>query len=761
MFREQLEKLKYIVEELQLTLHLTTQLTDPFVARTLARHILVRSENFIVHARALRRPLRSNGYKIKSYHHTKEVYASSFEEYFKVSRHRLSAHVQDLDFGKRIDLWNDIEVEKSRYLVDGSLEIYLSLKSLNLPGYTIYSEPHELIESQLLEALHQHQTQALNNTRLEIASDSLALTRNNTVSGLNNTAVHSRAAQLALIRRWINIQRELLGQFSTHAGIVRILKARIITDIVSFCDCLVTRQVGPDALQEMEGLDKLITASGQSSEVITAFVAASNFQELLQPARDVRNTIGSHVETNDAYTISDLTTILDDYDLEAGLVFYGLACAAFTKTCRSIIFLSMYAADGQRISGVRSTQSQAVSFLNEREISPPTPLVPDSVNDEEAYRKNLRYWLDSDDVLKEDARQFFWNAFGHSEIVEIIDEIEQIDGGQSLSKHEFRKLHQYITNLIADGIPDDVFEGVLKLILANRNGWPYPLAEILLRHSQSATVHRKCLICRALGEIGSEPHATAKIFLKMCARSNIWPLRMQAVLASYKSFIKNEGLFRLNHSNQQKTDYSTIVDPLISSMSEHGRLVCLIAFASILSGPDLGLFSKPFHENYLALQDQIKMLCFDLLAEEDKTSKITTLSQLIKSYDYVGVCVLIVIDLNSQNLLPTLRDQLLENCCNRSIVTANHDQAWRHHAMCFLLQGNFPAAHEITEWLASKNPQSPDLRILAAEIQVDISGKEDLVTQEIANIRRIFKLTPEFTARLEAIEAKNERKTAK
>jgi len=141
MLKSKLEKLKFIVEELQLILHLTTQMTDSFAARTLARHILIRTENFIVHARAIRRPLRTAGYKIKSYHQTKETYASSFEEYFQVSRHRLSAHVQDLDFGTRIELWNDIEVEKSRYLVDGSLEIYRSLENLNIPDYTNYQPP--------------------------------------------------------------------------------------------------------------------------------------------------------------------------------------------------------------------------------------------------------------------------------------------------------------------------------------------------------------------------------------------------------------------------------------------------------------------------------------------------------------------------------------------------------------------------------------------------------------------------------------------
>ena len=126
-------------------------LSDPFVARTLARHILIRAENFIEHARGLRRPLNDAGYDTCDFHKTKEAYASAFEEYFKVARHRLGAHVQDFDFGKRIELWNDIEIVKISFFVDGAQEIYRSLAPLNLPGYVAYTDPPELNDPAILE----------------------------------------------------------------------------------------------------------------------------------------------------------------------------------------------------------------------------------------------------------------------------------------------------------------------------------------------------------------------------------------------------------------------------------------------------------------------------------------------------------------------------------------------------------------------------------------------------------------------------------
>jgi hypothetical protein len=244
-----LEKLKFIVEEMQLAFHLAMHLTDPFVARTLARHILIRAENFIEHARGLRKPLNAAGYDTRNFHKTKEAYASNFEEYFQVSRDRLGAHVQDFDFGKRIELWKDIEIVKISFFVDGAKEIYRSLAALKLPGYIDYAEPPELIDPAVLEVLHQFQRAIDNRQGIELGTDPLAMTRNNTAAVLNVTPLHSRAGQLALIRRWIAIQRDLLDNLAAHPRIVHILKARIITDLVSFCDCLVTRPVPPGAPQ--------------------------------------------------------------------------------------------------------------------------------------------------------------------------------------------------------------------------------------------------------------------------------------------------------------------------------------------------------------------------------------------------------------------------------------------------------------------------------------------------------------------------------
>jgi hypothetical protein len=351
-----------------------------------------------------------------------------------------------------------------------------------------------------------------------MGTDSLAMTRNNTAVILNMNPVHSRAGQLALIRRWIAVQGDLLDRFVAQPRIARILKARIITDLVSFCDCLVTRSVSSGAPQEMDGLDKLIAVNGQSSAPIDDFVAATNFQAELQTVRELRNTIGAHLEIDAGRTMASLLADFDTYDLAQGLSFYERVGAVFTKTSLSILFLRMYAADGRRLYGVSAGSVRAVPYAGDNIAGPPAPPEPSPINDEEAYRRNLTRWLDGDEAQRGDARQFFWNAFAGSQPVETIEEIERVGTGQHISRNEFRKAHQFLSSTLSNGLSDVDFRGVLELILSCRSGWPYPLAEILIRHGRNASVFRQWLICYALGEIGSAPHAAARQFLE--ARTN-------------------------------------------------------------------------------------------------------------------------------------------------------------------------------------------------------------------------------------------------
>lgn len=751
MINTRIEKLKFIAEEMHIAFFIAQNMTDSFVARTIARHIVVRAENFIEHARGLLRPLKSAGYQVREFHESKEAYATAFDEYFKIARHKLSAHVQDFDFGKRIELWNDIEIVKISFFVEGAQEIYRGLGRLSLPSYVAYTEPPELTDPGVLEALRRFQRVLESRNGVELGVDPLALARRNTTVVLNTTPVHSRAGQLVLIRRWIAMQHDLLQSIVTHPRIVQVLKARIVTDIVSFCDCFVTRQVDAGAQQELDGLDKLIAESGQSSAVINDFVSASNFLDELWIARSIRNKIGSHVDIDTAVKLSDLLDRLDRYDVREALTFYGRVGAAFKKTCFSISFLRMYAGEGQRLYGISPSHVRTiVPYANDGIEAFPSLPQAYSLNDVEDYKINLTRWLDGDDAQRAEARYFFWKAFECSQAIETIEEIEHFgSSGHRLWTHDIRKAHDFFSMTLSDELSDFDFRGVVEVIVACGNGWPYPLAEILVRYGRKASPFRKWFICRALGEIGSAPHESVRFFLEAQEGSSQWPVYLQASLARFKTFVKDEGLYRLNHRGQTRASFDSIVDGLLKPMSGSERHICLLAFASILSAPNWNSFATPFNSNYRQLQTNIEEISLPFFKENSDNSNASTLKKLIQSNDYVGVSLLIAINHEEQH---PFRIELLENCCNGSIAAAAHDQAARHLAMCFHINRDHHTAFDIVQKLAYRNPDRVDIQILGGEILSKIVGAEEEATKWIASLRRAYKLNPGFESRLNAVE---------
>ncbi len=645
MIQGRIEKLRFIAEEMQIAFHLATNLTDTFFARTIARHILIRAENFIEHARRLRRPLREAGYNTNSFHYAKEAYASEFEQYFKVARHKIGAHVQDFDFGKRIELWNDIEIVKLSYFVDGAREIYEGLAALEGADYLPYTVPAELSDPKIVEILYQIQRSHDARFWVEMGTDSLAMARGNTSAVLNTVPVNARAGQLALIRRWVELQLDLRSKFTAYPAIARLFKERIITDIVSFCDCLVTRPVTAGALQAMDGLNRLLQLEDQTSAPIDDFVAVSHFETDLAAIRRVRDKIGAHLEINEAETLPMLLAELDTFDLDKAHTFYARVAAAFVKQCFTVPFLRIYAADGARLYGVTIDDFAIKHFTGIAEPPSAAPPALPLINDEQEYAKNLVRWLDGDENQKATARDFFSKAFMGSDNIEEVKETEHFGGGARYYRHHFRKAHQFLLNALNDGLSDLDFKGAVDLIISCKGTAPYPLSEVLVRYAPQATVFRQYLICYALGEIGSEPHKSVSNFLGAQARSLVWTVRLEAMMARYKSFIKSEGLFRINNQGRVKVEHDALVASMMHALSPNERLICLLGFASVHTGPLAGPLTTPFSGSYTVFQGELEMLLLPLLDDDAANSKSIMLKQLIQTHDYVGVSVHIAINL--------------------------------------------------------------------------------------------------------------------
>lgn len=493
-----LEKLLFSVREIALAGHLARQIKDDDLARTFGRRVLVRVGDLIIQTQSLKALVVAAGADYQDLKQRREALTEVYEEYSKRTRDKLAAHVQDLDLQQRLDLWFGIDDSTLDYFVSGALEIYCNcLGGMLLPGYQIYTPFQELVDDRLTELLGVVERRDAG--RVVMSSDALALTRSNTVAALNFTPVHERAGQLAAIARWVHITKELLGCTRGHPNLQRMLRAQLVTDVVSFADCLITRGGG----QQQAGLDQLVPPNGRT--VIDKFVEVFRYDDVLAPMRLVRNHIGAHLEQQDHMTLGDIHAEADSLQEGEILETFGRLASAFRSVCREVDFLHHHLQTDVVIAGAIAVSERAgyrpFDPGQPRPATSPRPVATNffSLADVNAA---IDTWVEAGDASHE-ARDAIWNACSLGPVVETVSQ----QNGRDL---EYRIVHQGLEQALQSD-DDHRFLRVVELIHSLSGGYPDPLMVVLQRAldvTRNNAEHRLVPLVDALGELSvSEPEA--------------------------------------------------------------------------------------------------------------------------------------------------------------------------------------------------------------------------------------------------------------
>ena len=160
-------------------------------------------------------------------------------------------------------MWNDIEIAKVEFFVEGAREIYRILGDLGVPGHDPCAALPELTGPALMEIFSGFNGGGEPDMKFYMSSDPLASTRNNTSAVISGSPVGCTGRTSRPIRAGSPSKPIYSRRLTAFPRIARTFKARIITDIVSFCDCLVIPPVSATAPQAIAGLDKLIAANGE------------------------------------------------------------------------------------------------------------------------------------------------------------------------------------------------------------------------------------------------------------------------------------------------------------------------------------------------------------------------------------------------------------------------------------------------------------------------------------------------------------------
>jgi len=759
IFTVRLEKLLFLVMEMRLAMRLAQYAPTDADARMLARHILIRIEDFITHARQLRKPFRQAGFYTAAFNDLKEYYAKEFEEYFEKVRDRLSAHVQDLDFGERIELWNSIDASKSEFFADGAAEIYRSLEGLSIPGFPTLANFPEFDNPAFDQALHAYRASGCKVQTIEIGADPLAMTRPNSTALLNTHPVHARASQLALIHRWMAAQVRLFYRFGVFPNVVRILKARMITDLVSACDCLITRCVASSAPQYMEGLDTLLTKAAVSSNAVEQFKSSFRVEEVIAPYRTVRNKIGSHFDEDPGVPLEALLKLLDDADFEAGLGIYDKLRATFERACRDVLFLRSYLVDGQTLYGLSGSEkdTKTVPFSDATQPGRVVPL-PDLMPDtDEAYAAKLEEWLTGNPSTQKRARSAFWRAFLSSPVVEAYQTVELAGNGERRETHSLRLAHRFILErLEAETNPNRIL-GTLELTRQCSSGAPDNLTEVLLRYTRnprSAPYMSAIALC--FGDLADWSDLRVRAYLMAGMDVATW-LAVHTRIALLRIFVRSEGLARLNRKPPTEA-LSNVLESLTRGLGHEAKLLTEIFLASQFCDQRTGQFIRPFEKDYADLQADIVTLSGNLAPEEGRSRITEMVRRLAGTHDYAGVCLYLYDELKNGGLEFLVKD-LVTMACDGAVVTGNHDQSRRHRCGCFLRLERYHEAFGVAEHLALSNPDDADSQILLAQVMKCLPECPEEADSLARGIERRYVLNDAQLALIEAVKTGDDGRT--
>ncbi|MFT0771262.1 hypothetical protein [Psychrobacter aquimaris] len=731
-----LEKLRFILEEMELAHYLAKNASDDENARVLSRHVIIRAEDLIKHARGLRKPLLKVGYKLVDFNNAKEIYASEFESYFSVTRHKLGAHIQDFDFVKRVELWNDVESIKVDYFANDALAIYKELEVLSIPELISYSKPQEINNPSFDDKLALFRKTTISRSGSELGTDPLALSRPNTTTVLNGTTLHIRAGQLNLLRRWIDYQLKLFIHLKGSKAVERILKGRILTDIVSFCDCLITKEVRAGSLQEMDGLDRLLIEAGEPVQSITNFLQVYDFENKLSAIRYIRNKFGAHLEIDDNVSLSVILSKLNDFPFDDAIKFYRIVESLFFKVCSETFFLNVHRAHGQYSHDIVSNNPSVIPYGLNYPADKKNLLIQSRYDCNEVYEKYYKKYKSCDLISKEEGRHYFWNAFVSATVTAEIRKKETLQGGGLRYKQiKKRTSHDFILQKLLSAPDIEVLEYIFPLLSSCSTGDPDALTQVILEFSKNSNrVVLTPAICDMVGELGSWKAQDAKEYLeKNVSCSNDSWTKLIAMLALFKMFIKSEGLDRINNRMQFES-YESAIGWMNNTLTNEQKLTISIVFLSHFYSYLLVTYVEAFEEEVSNLKTKLKKILRDMLANEVFSQLESTLETLLDTYDYVGV-VLMISDVLEEM---SFRKCLLDLVCDEVIVTANHDQARRHLVGCYLRNNNMYEALKLARELANRNPDIVSHQITLTQILASIPKSKDEAKEAIQYIRRSY-----------------------
>jgi hypothetical protein len=342
--KELAKKVLYCLQMMRLLRHLTRIVVDDYKKRIIGRMILVYLDAFLKRTPTLKNQVGKLGNNVKLIDKSLKQLTHDYESYWAKIRDNLAAHRHDLDFLERLELWNDNDGTIADLFIDEATSIYELLSNLEstLPRFSESSELKK-IQSDCNIKLHPKNLPM-------IASDNLAITRENTVCSIPLNDLQERGSQVISILHTLKFLYTLYSDVAVGKDTQRLIKPMIILDSINLIDNLYSKK--------NQNKNKGFSFSTICKQYnIQGYVILKNAHKQLNSTeekklREVRKKIAAHVDS--LRDLDDLLYSLDQVNINDLKEIFISAYKAFNSCCRSDIRTRIFFPEPSHVAGVKS-----------------------------------------------------------------------------------------------------------------------------------------------------------------------------------------------------------------------------------------------------------------------------------------------------------------------------------------------------------------------------------------------------------------------
>lgn len=690
-----------------------------FFARVISRKVMVRIDDFIDIARRYNNTNVSDGILKRNLKTKLNQLNTEFENRLRLQRHKFSAHIQDLEFGLRIDSWADISNDNIIFFHNKILEIYELL--ITQPEYIPINKNDLVLSS---KEIHKIQV-VVKDKDIEsspmISTDILALTRFNSGAMIPVHPIQDKVLTLNSIVIILDFELELYKCFENE-DYKYLLQTLIINDIISFVDNIIT----PDNIDN-KGLDELL----DNREILDKFLATFNLN-ILTNIRTIRNKLGAHIDRNDSF--DDIISLLKNYDFNNTICIYKNFLNIFYKICNNTFYLKGLTLPPTKMQGVLEvSQKPEKTFFNNVQVD--TEFFTKNINNINLYKdylKKLFIGVQNDEY--EDIRYFFYDALAHSEIIKTI-----IFDEKNL---EIKKAHSFFISQLKSGITIDKKRIILKLLNNCSNGCPEHLIYILTSTyniNKLTDLTKEYIV--SIGDISHNHSNTTLHMLKSFLNSKDVNVEYFTLLSLLKIDIKNRGIDCFNKKLKIiENEYSNIIKERINSYSPLFKVfISMVLTSEMVFNHMLGNYYKFFKELYFDYFENIIFENINLLGL-NFTNEETKIIKDAKAGNHLSNIFLLIAEKYGENKESQIFYQGIAN--NLLKLNFTHLPFIEHLAYAKYKIGNIDEAVDIYKKLVEQNPDIVDFRV---ELLNYYFEKKDLLAlnKEIKYLESTFNLNTE------------------